>query len=75
MKNVFLFTLVLVILNSILIVKQSLGINVILFTLPLLVFLYYYLKLNKLIKNKRGLLFFIPIIILSCMYFLCFERV
>lgn len=69
MKNVFLFTFVLVILNSILIVKQSLGINVILFTLPLLVFLYYYLKLNKLIKNKRGLLFFIPIIILSCMYF------
>ena len=70
MKNVFLYTLLLVILNSILIVSQKLGINVILFTLPLLVFLYYYLKLNKLIKNKKGLLFFIPIIILSCTYFI-----
>ena len=61
MKNVFFYTLLLVVLNSILIVNQSLGINVILFTIPLLVFLYYYLKLNKLIKNKKGLLFFIPI--------------
>lgn len=69
MKNVFFYTLLLVILNSILIVCQKLGINVILFTIPLLIFLYYYLKLNKLIKNKRGLLFFIPIIILSCTYF------
>ena len=64
MKNVFFYTLLLVVLNSILIVDQSLGINVILFTIPLLIFLYYYLKLNKLIKNKKGLLFFIPIIIL-----------
>ena len=70
MKNVFFYTLLLVILNSILIVNQELGLNVILFTLPLLVFLYYYLKLNKLIKNKKGLLFFIPIIILSTMYFI-----
>ena len=70
MKNIFFYTLLLVILNSILIVNQSLGINVILFTLPLLVFLYRYLKLNKLIKNKKGLLFFIPIIILSSMYFI-----
>lgn len=69
MKNVFFYTLLLVVLNSILIVNQSLGINVILFTIPLLIFLYYYLKLNKLIKNKKGLLFFIPIIILSAKYF------
>lgn len=70
MKNVFLYTLLLVILNSILIVNQKLGVNVTLFTLPLLVFLYNYLKLNKLIKNKKGLLFFIPIIILSSTYFI-----
>ena len=70
MKNVFFYTLLLAILNVIIITKQSLGLNVILFTVPLLIFLYYYLKLNKLIKNKKGLLFFIPIIILSCMYFI-----
>ena len=70
MKNIFFYTLLLVILNSILIVNQTLGINVILFTIPLLVFLFNYLKLNKLIKNKLGLLFFIPIIILSGTYFI-----
>ena len=70
MKNVFFYTLLLVILNSILIVNQKLGLNVILFTLPLLIFLFNYLKLNKLIKNKKGLLFFIPIIVLSSTYFI-----
>lgn len=70
MKNIFFYTLLLVILNSILIVNQMLGINVILFTIPLLIFLFKYLELNKLIKNKLGLLFFIPIIILSGTYFI-----
>lgn len=70
MKNVFLYTLLLVVLNTILIVNQKLGVNVIIFTLPLLIFLFNYLKINKLINNKKGLLFFIPIIILSSMYFI-----
>lgn len=70
MRNVFLYTLLLVILHSILLVNQKLGINVIIFTLPLLIFLYNYLKINKLIKNKKGLLFFIPIICLSSNYFI-----
>ena len=47
---------------------NRLGINVILFIGPLLGFLYYVLKQNKKINNKKGLLFMIPIILLSIFY-------
>ena len=67
MKNIIVLFL-LCILNSLLFYKNCLGINVILFTIPLLMFLYYYLLTNKLIKNKYGLLFMIPIVVLSIGY-------
>lgn len=65
MKKAWVYLLLLCILNSVLLYEQSFGINVILFTIPFIVFLLVYLKINKLIKNKKGLLFIIPIIILS----------
>ena len=69
MANLLIYILLLTILHSILFFNNSLGINVILFTIPLLIFLYYSLKINKKIKNKKGLLFMIPILILSSTYF------
>ena len=65
MRKAWFYLLLLCILNSILLYGQSLGINVVLFTIPFLVFLLIYLKINNLIKNKKGLLFMIPILILS----------
>ena len=65
MRKAWIYLLLLCILNSILLYGQSLGINVILFTVPFLIFLVVYLKINNLIKNKKGLLFTIPILILS----------
>ena len=69
MKKMFTMTILLCLLHSILLVHQSLGINVILFTIPLLGTIIYFLKENKAIKNKMGLLLIIPIIILSSTYF------
>ena len=65
MRKAWIYLLLLCILNSILLYGQSLGINVILFTVPFLIFLVVYLKINNLIKNKKGLLFTILILILS----------
>ncbi len=70
MKKMFFMTIILCLLHSILLVNQSLGINVILFTIPLLGTIIYFLKENKSIKNKKGLLLIIPIIILSSTYFI-----
>lgn len=70
MANLLIHILLLTILHSILFINNSLGLNVIIFTLPLLLFLYYVLKSNKKIKNKKGLLFIIPIIILSSTYYI-----
>ena len=67
MKKRLLNLFILCILHSFLLYGQSLGLNVILFAIPLLIYLYYYLKINNLIKNKKGLLYMIPIIILSAM--------
>ncbi|MBE6157773.1 MAG: DUF4173 domain-containing protein [Firmicutes bacterium] len=69
MWNLVVYILILAILNSILFFDNYLGLNVILFAIPLLVFLFYVLKINKKINNKYGLLFMIPILILSCAYF------
>ena len=70
MKKILVGTIILCLIHSILLVNQDLGVNVILFTLPLLGFLIYMMKESKLIKNKWGLLFIIPIIILSLTYFI-----
>ncbi|MBQ9018710.1 MAG: DUF4173 domain-containing protein [Bacilli bacterium] len=65
MKKLWIYLLVLCILNSVLLFNNSLGINVIIFTVPFLIYLLVYLKMNKLITNKKGLLFLIPILVLS----------
>ncbi len=70
MKDSFKWILLLAIWNSILFYGKDLGLSVILFTVPLILFLVYTLKKQNLIKNKSGLLFIIPIIILSLTYLL-----
>ena len=70
MKKISIGTIILCLLHSILLVNQNLGINVILFTIPLLGFLVYMMWINKVIKNKWGLLFIIPILVLSTTYFI-----
>jgi len=70
MNKFFTWILLLVIGNSILFYDKDLGISVILFVVPLLVFLYYVFKEKHLIKNKYGLLLMIPIILLSLTYFI-----
>ena len=74
MKKIVLVTLLLCLLHSILLVNQNLGINVILFSIPLLGWIVYCLKENKCIKNKKGLLWILPIILLSGTYFV-FDHV
>lgn len=56
--------------NSILFYQKDLGISVILFIIPLLLLIYYILKSQGQIKNKNGLLWMIPIVLLSLTYFL-----
>lgn len=63
-----LIVLLLCILNSLLFYGKSLGLNVLLFIVPLVIFLVFVLK-DK-IKNKKGLLFIIPIVLLSISYFI-----
>lgn len=70
MKKMFIMTITLCLLHSILLIDQSFGLNVILFTIPLIGTIIYFLKENKSIKNKKGLLLIIPIIILSSTYFI-----
>ena len=68
MKHTITYLVLLGILESILFFNNLLGINVILFMIPLCIFLYYYLKKNQLIKNKKGFYFLIPILLLSTTY-------
>lgn len=63
-----IYVIFLCIWNSILLFDNDMGINVFLFTLPLLLYLFYIFKNNNLIKNKFGLLLFIPILLLSLHY-------
>ena len=65
-----IFIFLLSIFHSILFYNLSLGVNVILFTIPLISFLVYALKKNNKVINKKGLLFIIPIVLLSCSYFI-----
>ena len=66
----YIVILVLSIWNSILFYGKELGISVILFNIPLLILLIYSYRKNNLINNKEGLLFIIPIILLSTTYLL-----
>lgn len=68
MSSLLIYIFILCIWNSILFFDNSLGVNVILFIIPLVVFLCYALKINNKIKNKYGLLFIIPICLLSISY-------
>lgn len=65
-----LYILLVCIWHSILMFGYNLGLNVILFMIPLLVLIYYALKKSNKINNKFGLLFMIPILLLSCSYFI-----
>lgn len=68
MANTVLFLFILTIINSVLFYSKALGINVILFIIPLLIYLVFVLKKNGKIKNKKGLLFLVPITLLSLSY-------
>ena len=70
MGILILYILLICIWHSILFFGYDLGLNVILFMIPLLVLIYYSFKKCKKINNKYGLLFMIPIILLSCGYFI-----
>lgn len=62
--------LLLSIWHSILFFSKKLGVSVILFILPLFILIIFMLKKEKKINNKYGLLLGIPIILLSCIYFI-----
>lgn len=68
--NSFIYLIILCLWHSILFYDNSLGINVFLYTIPLIIYLFYVLKINRLIKNKSGLLFLVPIVTLSITYFI-----
>lgn len=68
MADLVLYILIICIYNSILFFGKRLGVNVILFNIPLLMFLYYVFNKGNKINNKKGLLFMIPIILLSASY-------
>lgn len=68
--KLILLTLILSIWNSILFYGHSLGVSVILFIIPLLCLIIYNLKSSKKIVNKESFYLLIPIILLSCTYFI-----
>ncbi len=70
MSSLLIWILLICIWNSILFYGKSLGLSVILFIIPLLIFTIYVLISNNKIKNKYGLLFIAPIILLSLTYLL-----
>ena len=60
MSGYIIWILLLAVWNLILFYGNNFGISVVLFIVPLLTFIYIFLKKNNLIKNKKGLLFMIP---------------
>ncbi len=70
MGGYVIYIFLLTILHSVLFFDKSLGINVITFITPLLIFLVMILKDNKKIKNKKGLILIIPIMLLALSYFI-----
>ena len=69
MNKYLLPAFLLSILHSILFFNFGFDISVILYILPLLIFVVYVLKKENKIKNRYGLLLIIPIVILSFVYF------
>lgn len=70
MMNFILYIFLISLYNSFLFYGKEYGINVILFNFFLLFLLYFVYKKNNLIKNKKGLLLMIPIILISASYFI-----
>lgn len=70
MSAYILFIFFLSIIHSVLFFDKSSGLNVLLFIIPLLFLLVTILIKNKKVKNKKGLLFLIPIVLLSSSYFI-----
>ena len=70
MSEFIIYVILLALWSVILFFGKSLGISVILFIIPLLTYLYYLFRKNKVINNKKGLLFMIPIVLLSLTYFI-----
>ena len=68
MSSYVIWILLMSIWNVILFYGNRFGISVMLFMIPLLIFIYIFLKKNKKINNKKGLLFLIPIVLLSLTY-------
>lgn len=70
MKKAIYGSLLLSVLHSILFYGQDLGISVVLFAIPTVLFAIEVLKQNDKIKNKKALFLSIPIILLSSTYFI-----
>lgn len=70
MSSILVGALLIALWNSVLFYGKDLGISVLLFNIPLLFFIIYALKENNKINNKYGLLFMVPILLLSFTYFL-----
>ena len=70
MKDFIIYIFLLCIYHSVLFFGKDLGINVLLFILPLLLLILLLLDHNNKIKNKKGLWLLIPIIMLSSSYLL-----
>lgn len=68
MSEFILWMLLISLWGVILFFGKSFGISVILFIIPLLTYLYFILKRNNKIKNRKGLLLMIPIVLLSMSY-------
>ena len=68
MKIAIIASLLLSILATTLFFGQNLGISVLLFILPLILFTIYFLEKHKKVKNKKGSLLIIPILLLSSTY-------
>ena len=70
MKKMLYSSLLLSILMSILFWHREPGISVVLFVVPTLLVIYLNLKQSQKIKNKKGIYWCIPIILLSLTYFI-----
>lgn len=70
MKKTIIISLILSILHSILFYGQDWGVSIVLFMIPTILLLILLLKKNDKIKNKKALYLSIPIILLSCTYFI-----
>lgn len=70
MSSYIIWILLLAIWNVILFYGNELGLSVILFMAPLLTFIYLFFRKNEKINNKKGLLYMVPMVLLSLTYLL-----